>query len=111
MSRLVIHNFVHRLPARDVIHPDWSKVKHIAAVQEAARKYREAVKANRGTYENGGRAQKEAEENLNRVGEGVIPPLDATHTEMLRRTGLLNRRSDKLRSRLRQTQALLGAMR
>lgn len=58
----------------DSIHPEWQKVKHLASVLEARRSYIEAAKNNRGSYENGGRAQKEAEENFNRVVEKALSP-------------------------------------
>lgn len=67
--------------ASDTIHPDFNKVKHLASVQAAVREYKEAYKNNRGTYENGGRQQKEAENNLNNVIEKALSPKGAKDTE------------------------------
>lgn len=65
-----------RRRARDMIHPDYSKVKHLAAVQEAAREYREAAKRRTGGL-GGGDELKAAETKLNNVVEKALSPRDA----------------------------------
>jgi hypothetical protein len=68
----LMRRFDAHVGRKDVIHPDYGKVKHLAAVQEARREYIEAAKNNKGTYETGGREQKEAENNLNRIIEKAL---------------------------------------
>lgn len=53
--------------ARDTIHPDYGKVKHIATVQEAVRKYKSL-------FPKGGSELKIAEEELNRAVEKALSP-------------------------------------
>lgn len=72
--RLVIHNHVSRRRTRDAIHPDYSKVKHLAPVQAARREYVEAYK-NIGTYE-AGQVIKAAENKLNAAVEKALSPRD-----------------------------------
>ena len=55
-----------------MVHPDYKEVAHLAEVKAARRAYVEAANNNRGSYENGGRQQKEAENALNRAIEKAL---------------------------------------
>lgn len=68
-----IHRGQQRRRTHDIVHPDYSKVKNIAAVQEAVRKYKEAYGLQ---GSNRGPELKAAEEKINAAVERALSPRD-----------------------------------